>query len=124
MIRPPGSAADWLAALMASALARGMVGAFDTAIAETPEMTSAQAAHAALLVAREMAGRSLSAADVILYFRDFTDRLEIELAGENAPRTIQWETAVGGSNPFYIDAPDGAVYRFSGGDNGSWSRLR
>ena len=42
----------------------------------------------------------------------------------NAPRTIQWEVAVGGSNPFYIDAPDGAIYRFSGGDNGSWNRLR
>ena len=42
----------------------------------------------------------------------------------NAPRTIQWENAVGGSNPFYIDAPDGAVYRFSGGDSGTWSRVR
>ena len=42
----------------------------------------------------------------------------------NAPRTIQFENAVGGSNPFTIDAPDGAIYRFSGGDNGSWSRLR
>jgi hypothetical protein len=42
----------------------------------------------------------------------------------NAPRTIQWETAVGGGNPFYIDGPDGGVYRFSGGENGSWSRLR
>ena len=42
----------------------------------------------------------------------------------NAPRTIQFENAVGGSNPFYIDAPDGGIYRFSGGDNGTWSRLR
>jgi len=42
----------------------------------------------------------------------------------NAPRTIQFENAVGGSNPFYIDAPDGGIYRFSGGDNGSWTRLR
>jgi hypothetical protein len=39
-------------------------------------------------------------------------------------RSIQWENAVGGQNPFYIDAPDGSVYRFSGGDSGTWSRLR
>lgn len=39
-------------------------------------------------------------------------------------RTIQWENAVGGQNPFYIDAPDSAVYRFSGGDSGTWSHLR
>ncbi len=42
----------------------------------------------------------------------------------NAPRTIQFETAVGGNNPFVIDAPDGAIYRFSGGDSGTWARLR
>src|SRR5690606_17179125 len=42
----------------------------------------------------------------------------------NAPRTIQWENGVGGSNPFTIDAPDGAIYRFSGGDSGTWMRLR
>ena len=42
----------------------------------------------------------------------------------NAPRTIQFENAVGGTNPFVIDAPDGAIYRFSGGDSGTWSRLR
>lgn len=40
------------------------------------------------------------------------------------PRTFQWENAVGGLSPFYIDAPDGAVYRFSGGDSGTWSRVR
>jgi hypothetical protein len=42
----------------------------------------------------------------------------------NAPRTIQWENAVGALNPFYIDAPDGGVYRFSGGESGTWGRLR
>lgn len=42
----------------------------------------------------------------------------------NQQRTIQWETNIGGTNPFYIDAPDGAVYRFSGGDTGTWQRLR
>ncbi len=42
----------------------------------------------------------------------------------SAPRSIQWENAVSGSNPFYIDAPDGAVYRFSGGDSGTWRRVR
>ncbi len=42
----------------------------------------------------------------------------------SAPRTIQFENAVGGNNPFAIDAPDGAVYRFSGGDSGTWMRLR
>ncbi|MCK6577473.1 MAG: hypothetical protein L6Q98_05140 [Anaerolineae bacterium] len=40
------------------------------------------------------------------------------------PRTIQWEGAPGGSGAFYIDAPGGAVYRFSGGDSGVWTRLR
>lgn len=40
------------------------------------------------------------------------------------PRTIQFENAIGGSNPFYIDTPDGAVYRFSGGDSGTWTRIR
>lgn len=40
------------------------------------------------------------------------------------PRTIQWEGAPGGGGAFYIDAPGGAVYRFSGGDSGSWGRLR
>ena len=42
----------------------------------------------------------------------------------NQPRTIQWENTVAGTNPFYIDAPDGAVYRFSGGDSGTWQRVR
>ncbi|MCC6804973.1 MAG: hypothetical protein IT319_18975 [Anaerolineae bacterium] len=42
----------------------------------------------------------------------------------NQQRTIQWENNIGGTNPFYIDAPDGAIYRFSGGDNGTWQRLR
>jgi hypothetical protein len=40
------------------------------------------------------------------------------------PRTIQWEGSPGGSGAFYIDAPGGAVYRFSGGDSGTWGRLR
>ncbi len=42
----------------------------------------------------------------------------------NQQRTIQWENSIGGSNPFYLDAPDGGIYRFSGGDSGTWSRLR
>ncbi len=41
-----------------------------------------------------------------------------------APRTIQYEGGTGGSSPFYIDSPDGGVYRFSGGDSGTWSRIR
>ncbi|MBK8020229.1 MAG: hypothetical protein IPK19_02100 [Chloroflexi bacterium] len=40
------------------------------------------------------------------------------------PRTIQWEGPVNGPGAFYIDAPGGAVYRFSGGDSGTWARLR
>lgn len=40
------------------------------------------------------------------------------------PRTIQWEGASGGSGAFYIDGPGGAVYRFSGGEAGTWGRLR
>jgi len=39
-------------------------------------------------------------------------------------RSIQWENAIGGTNPFYIDAPGGAVYRFSGGESGSWARVK
>ncbi|HVU12055.1 MAG TPA: hypothetical protein VHD90_12295 [Phototrophicaceae bacterium] len=42
----------------------------------------------------------------------------------NQQRTIQWENGIGGSNPFYLDSPDGGIYRFSGGDSGTWSRLR
>ncbi|MDZ4771159.1 MAG: hypothetical protein SGJ24_18720, partial [Chloroflexota bacterium] len=40
------------------------------------------------------------------------------------PRTIQWEGAPNGTGAFYIDAPGGAVYRFSGGTSGTWGRLR
>ncbi|MBE0689365.1 MAG: hypothetical protein IH587_04505 [Anaerolineae bacterium] len=36
-------------------------------------------------------------------------------------RTIQLEA---GSGRFYIDAPGGLVFRFSGGDSGSWTRIR
>lgn len=36
-------------------------------------------------------------------------------------RTVQYET---GTGRFYIDAPGGVVYRFSGGDNGQWARIR
>jgi hypothetical protein len=36
-------------------------------------------------------------------------------------RTIQYEQNNG---RFYIDAPGGAVYRFSGGDSGTWTRIR
>ncbi len=43
---------------------------------------------------------------------------------DTSSRTIQYENGVGGTNPFYIDGPNGAVYRFSGGDNGSWTRIK
>lgn len=36
-------------------------------------------------------------------------------------RTIQFETSTGA---FYIDGPGGAVYRFSGGDAGTWVRIK
>jgi hypothetical protein len=39
-------------------------------------------------------------------------------------RTIQWEGTIGGTSPFYIDAPGGMVFRFSGGDSGTWTRIR
>jgi hypothetical protein len=39
-------------------------------------------------------------------------------------RTIQYENANGGSNPFYIDTADGTIIRFSGGDSGTWTRIR
>lgn len=35
-------------------------------------------------------------------------------------RTIQFED----SGAFYIDAPGGAVYRFSGGDSGTWLKIK
>lgn len=35
-------------------------------------------------------------------------------------RTIQYEN----SGAFYIDAPGGVVYRFSGGDSGTWQRIK
>lgn len=38
--------------------------------------------------------------------------------------TIQYENAVGGSNPFFANTPDTAVYRFSGGDFGTYTRIR
>jgi hypothetical protein len=40
---------------------------------------------------------------------------------DTSPRTIQFEA---NSTRFYIDVPGGAVYRFSGGDSGTWSRIR
>ncbi|MDX2160936.1 MAG: hypothetical protein SF162_06385 [bacterium] len=43
---------------------------------------------------------------------------------DTSARSIQYEGAVGGANPFYIDAPGGLVFRFSGGDSGTWSRIR
>lgn len=47
------------------------------------------------------------------------------LAGiDNSQRTIQYEGAFGGGGAFYIDAPGNAIYRFSGGDSGTWTRLR
>lgn len=42
-------------------------------------------------------------------------------------RTIQYESTSDPNNltpPFYIDAPSGAVYRFSGGDSGTWVQIR
>jgi hypothetical protein len=42
-------------------------------------------------------------------------------------RTIQFESTADVNNltpPFYIDAPSGAVYRFSGGDSGTWAQIR
>jgi hypothetical protein len=39
-------------------------------------------------------------------------------------RTLQYEGTVGGNNPFYLDTADGAVIRFSGGDSGTWTRIR
>ncbi|MBZ0293221.1 MAG: hypothetical protein K8L99_11705 [Anaerolineae bacterium] len=35
-------------------------------------------------------------------------------------RTIQYEQ----SGAFYIDIPSGGVFRFSGGDNGTWTRIK
>lgn len=43
---------------------------------------------------------------------------------DQGPRTIQFEGSVGATSPFYIDSPVGAVFRFSGGDSGTWSRVR
>lgn len=39
-------------------------------------------------------------------------------------RTIQFENSTGWGNPFFIDTADGAVIRFSGGDSGTWARVR
>jgi|FLYN01.1.fsa_nt_gi hypothetical protein len=39
----------------------------------------------------------------------------------NDPRTIQFEQ---NSTAFYIDAPGNIVFRFSGGDAGTWTRIR
>lgn len=39
-------------------------------------------------------------------------------------RIIQWEGPVGGTGPFFIDAPNAEVYRFSGGDVGTWMRIK
>jgi hypothetical protein len=36
-------------------------------------------------------------------------------------RTIQFEE---GTGAFYIDIPGGGVYRFSGGDSGTWSKIK
>lgn len=40
---------------------------------------------------------------------------------DQSPRTIQFE---GNSPRFYIDVPGGGIYRFSGGDSGTWQRIR
>jgi hypothetical protein len=43
---------------------------------------------------------------------------------DSGQRTIQWEGSIGGQSPFFIDAPNNEVYRFSGGDSGTWMRIR
>jgi hypothetical protein len=43
---------------------------------------------------------------------------------DTSSRTIQYEGTIGGTSAFYIDAPGGAVFRLSGGDSGSWTRIR
>ncbi len=43
---------------------------------------------------------------------------------DSGARAIQWEGTVGGTSPFFIDAPAGEVYRFSGGDTGTWQRVK
>ena len=43
---------------------------------------------------------------------------------DTGQRTIQWEGTIGGSSPFFIDAPNGEVYHFSGGDSGTWFRVK
>jgi hypothetical protein len=43
---------------------------------------------------------------------------------DTGQRTIQYEGAFNGAGAFYIDAPGNAVYRFSGSNNGSWTRIR
>lgn len=40
------------------------------------------------------------------------------------PRTIQFEGAQSPTAAFYVDTPVGAVFRFSGGDSGTWTRIR
>jgi hypothetical protein len=40
---------------------------------------------------------------------------------DDGDRTIQFEQ---GTNAFYIDAPGGIVFRFSGGDSGTWARIK
>jgi hypothetical protein len=39
-------------------------------------------------------------------------------------RTIQYESGSSSTSAFYVDSADGAVYRFSGGDAGTWTRIR
>jgi hypothetical protein len=46
---------------------------------------------------------------------------------DQSNRTIQFESVQDPNNltpPFFIDAPGGAVYRFSGGDSGTWTQVR
>jgi hypothetical protein len=42
---------------------------------------------------------------------------------DTGDRTIQFEVGASGTLPFYIDA-GGAVYRLSGGDSGTWTRIK
>jgi hypothetical protein len=39
-------------------------------------------------------------------------------------RIIQWEGSIGSTSPFFVDAPNAEVYRFSGGDVGTWTRIK
>jgi hypothetical protein len=43
---------------------------------------------------------------------------------DSGNRIVQWEGTIGGTSPFFIDAPNAEIYRFSGGDSGTWTRIK